>query len=213
MSVVERVEGVGEERDGGSAGGAGWLRAESVYVVALVGAGFALRVWGLSKMHFWDENVSADAETICCGKTNYSELDSRPPLLSLIFAGVFLVWNSTYAAAIVTALLNAARAAWTYLSGRMIAGRGGGGDGVAAVWVCAVLCGGAAGGAGVCDQPGRGHTAGGCAGAEPDRAGVGCCCGRWSGRRMRFAAAGFALAMCVLMRFGSLSSVGVLGSA
>jgi hypothetical protein len=78
---------------------------ECAFVVLLVAAAFVLRLWGLSKAHFWDETVYLqNAQVICCGKTNYSELGSRPPLLSLIFAGVFLLWHNVYAASIATAL-------------------------------------------------------------------------------------------------------------
>jgi 4-amino-4-deoxy-L-arabinose transferase-like glycosyltransferase len=213
MSAMEEIEAVGDERVRGGAVGARWVRAESVYVVALVAAGFALRVWGISKMHFWDENVYLqNAETICCGKTNYSELDSRPPLLSLIFAGVFLVWNSTYAAAIVTALLNAAGAAWIYLSGRMIAGR-------AAGVMASLLFGFAPFFVGVLREgPGYVVNQGGHSLLADAPALSLIALAFWLLLRAlerqtdaRLWAAGFALAMCVLMRFGSLSSVGVLG--
>src|ERR1019366_8787234 len=56
----------------------------------LVAAAFLVRIWGISKTHFWDEMVYLqNAQVICCGKINYSELDYRPPLLSLISAGCF----------------------------------------------------------------------------------------------------------------------------
>src|ERR1035438_684983 len=56
----------------------------------LVAAAFLVRIWGISKTHFWDEMVYLqNAQVICCGKINYSELDYRPPLLSLIYAGVY----------------------------------------------------------------------------------------------------------------------------
>ena len=75
-------------------------------------------------MHTWDENVYLqNAELMCCGKNNYNEIDSRPPLLSLLFAGVFLLWHSDYAAYVVTALLNALGPVVLYLAGRMIVGR------------------------------------------------------------------------------------------
>src|ERR1017187_9048160 len=97
---------------------------ESTFVVLLVAAAFVLRLWGLSKMHFWDEaSYLQNAEVICCGKTNFSELDFRAPLLSLIFAAVFLLWHNIYAADIVTALLNALGPALLYVSGRMVVGR------------------------------------------------------------------------------------------
>jgi 4-amino-4-deoxy-L-arabinose transferase-like glycosyltransferase len=44
-------------------------------------------------------------------------------LLSLVFAAVFLLWHHVYAASIVAALLNALGPAFLYFSGRMIAGR------------------------------------------------------------------------------------------
>ena len=102
------------------------VRFEWLFIAVLIVAAFALRLWPLSKDHFWDETVYLqNAQVICCGKLNYSELDSRPPLLSLILAAVFLFWNHVYAAAIVTALLNACGAALLYLGGRMIMGRAG----------------------------------------------------------------------------------------
>lgn len=75
------------------------LILEWSFIAFLLAAGFLLRVWGMSRMHFWDEAVYLqDAEVICCGKINYSELGSRPPLLSLFFAAIFLVWHHVYAA-------------------------------------------------------------------------------------------------------------------
>ena len=102
------------------------VRFEWLFIAALIVMAFALRLWPLSKDHFWDETVYLqNAQVICCGKLNYSELDSRPPLLSLIFAAVFFFWNHVYGAAIVVALLNACGAALLYLGGRMIIGRPG----------------------------------------------------------------------------------------
>jgi len=98
--------------------------AEAAFLLGLVAAGFVVRLWPLTRSHFWDETVYLqDAEVICCGKTNYSELSARPPLLSLLFAGVFLLWHDMYAASVVTALLNALGPALLYLSGRILEGR------------------------------------------------------------------------------------------
>ena len=97
---------------------------ELTFVVLLIAAAFVLRLWPLSKSHFWDEAVYLqNAEVICCGKTNYSELDSRPPLLSLVLASVFLLWHHVYAASIVTAFLNALGPVLLYAGGREIVGR------------------------------------------------------------------------------------------
>jgi 4-amino-4-deoxy-L-arabinose transferase-like glycosyltransferase len=64
-----------------------------------------------------------NAELICCGKNNYNEIDSRPPLLSLLFAGAFKVWHSDYAAYFVTAVLNALGPVVLYVAGRRFVGR------------------------------------------------------------------------------------------
>ena len=97
---------------------------EFFLLLLLVAAAFLVRIWGISKIHFWDEMVYLqNAQVICCGKINYSELDYRPPLLSLIYAGVFLLWHRIYAACIVTAFLNALGPVFLYLSGRLLMGR------------------------------------------------------------------------------------------
>jgi 4-amino-4-deoxy-L-arabinose transferase-like glycosyltransferase len=97
---------------------------EVFLILLLVAAAFLVRIWGISKLHFWDEMVYLqDAQVICCGKTNYSELDFRPPLISLIFAGVFLIWHHIYATCLVTAFLNALGPVFLYLAGRLSVGR------------------------------------------------------------------------------------------
>lgn len=98
--------------------------AEASFVMLVVAAAFLVRVWPLPTAHFWDETVYLqNAEVICCGKHNYSELDSRPPLLSLIFAAVFLLSHHVYAASIVAAFLNALGPALLYFGGREVVGR------------------------------------------------------------------------------------------
>jgi Dolichyl-phosphate-mannose-protein mannosyltransferase len=92
-------------------------------LLLLFAAAFLIRVWGLSYIHYWDEMVYLqNAKVICCGKTNYSELFFRPPLLSLLFAGVFLIRDHIFAASIVTAALNALGPVLLFLSGRKIVG-------------------------------------------------------------------------------------------
>lgn len=97
---------------------------ERWFLAVLFAAAFVVRLWGVSRMHGWDENVYLqNAELICCGKTNYNEIDSRPPLLSLLFAGALLLWHSDYAAYVVTAVLNALGPVLLYLAGRRLVGR------------------------------------------------------------------------------------------
>ena len=103
-------------------------RAEIAFLVAMTAAAFLVRLWPVWQVHFWDEAVYLqNAEVICCGKLNYSELSSRPPLLSLLFAGVFRLWHSVYAASILVALLNALGPLFLYLGGRRLVGRVGAG--------------------------------------------------------------------------------------
>ncbi len=84
---------------------------------------FLIRVWGLTYLHYWDEMVYLqNAKVICCGKTNYSELDFRPPLLSVLFAGAFLIRDHLFAACAVAAALNALGPVFLFLSGRRIVG-------------------------------------------------------------------------------------------
>ncbi|MBB5057299.1 4-amino-4-deoxy-L-arabinose transferase-like glycosyltransferase [Granulicella aggregans] len=97
---------------------------EPILLSLLVGAAFLIRVWGVSRAHFWDEMVYLqNAQVICCGKSNYSELSYRPPLISLLFAGVFLIWHSVYAASIVTALVNALGSLFLYRAAKLAFGR------------------------------------------------------------------------------------------
>jgi 4-amino-4-deoxy-L-arabinose transferase-like glycosyltransferase len=175
---------------------------QATFLVLVVAAAFVLRIWGLSKNRFWDETVYLqNAEVICCGKTNYSELDSRPPLLSLIFAGVYLLWHHIYAASIITALINALGVAFLYLSGRMIAGRIPAAIAALLLAFSPFMAGHGAGNSLLTDCPAltlilfsfwlllraiRNPTS------------------------LRFAYVGFAFALAVLMRFPSLASVGML---
>ena len=103
------------------------LKSKPAYLIVslllLFAGAFLIRVWGLSYAHYWDEMVYLqNAKVICCGKMNYSELGSRPPLLSLLFAGVFLIRDHIFAACIVTAALNALGPVFLFLSGRKIVG-------------------------------------------------------------------------------------------
>jgi len=186
------------------------LTWEWAFVVFVLGAGFLLRVWGLSKVHFWDEAVYLqNAEVICCGKVNYSELGNRPPLLSLFFALVFLVWHHVYAASIATALLNALGPVFLYFSGRMMAGR-------AAAVLASLLLAFSPYFVGVF-SPGFVSDDTGNSLLSDSPALTLLILALWLFLRalrqptdMPFAWAGFVLGLAVLMRFASLSSAGLL---
>jgi 4-amino-4-deoxy-L-arabinose transferase-like glycosyltransferase len=194
-------------------GGRRWVGVEWGFVVVVFVVAFVVRVWGVSRMHAWDENVYLlNAQQMCCGGSHYNEIDSRPPLLPLLFAGVFKVWHSDYAAYLLTAAMNALGVVFLYLAGRRYVGR-------RAAGIAAVLMGFTpffvgvfpAASSGFVSFP-TGHSLlSDCPaltlivlafwllvrGVERDSAG-------------EFGAAGVVLAMTVLMRFPSLASVGVL---
>lgn len=174
---------------------------EAVLLLALVVAAFLVRIWPMSTSHYWDETVYLqNAEVILGARSNYSELASRPPLLSILFAAVFVLWHSVYAAEIVTALLNALGPLFLYLIGRRLMGKAA--ASIAALMLAFLPFFVAAGNSLLSDSPAL-ALALLCfwllvEGVEADSR-------RW------FLLAGFAGAMAVLMRFASLPTIAVLG--
>jgi 4-amino-4-deoxy-L-arabinose transferase-like glycosyltransferase len=168
------------------------------------------RLWGISKIHYWDEMVYLqNAQAICCGKINYSELAFRPPLISLFYAAIFKFWHSIYAACIGAALLNAAAPVLLFFAGRLSVGR-------LASLLASCLFAISPFFVGVFP-----------AGFDSDNTGNSLLTDSpaltlitlsfWFLLRaiqkpsfFRFFLSGIALALCILMRFGSLSCVGIL---
>jgi 4-amino-4-deoxy-L-arabinose transferase-like glycosyltransferase len=190
-----------------------WAAFGPLCLLLLVAAAFLIRLWGMTKMHFWDEDVYLlNAQYFLNGHAGYLEIDSRPPLLPLLFAGAFHLWNSDYAAEIVTALLNALGPLFMFLAGRRIVGQ-------SAAAIAALLLAFGPFFVGVCPD-GNGGFVPNCNGHSlltdcPALTLI--LVSLWLGLRalekptaLRFAVFGFSLAMAVLMRLGSLSSVGVL---
>jgi 4-amino-4-deoxy-L-arabinose transferase-like glycosyltransferase len=189
------------------------VRLEIAGVALLAAAAFVVRFWGLSKMHFWDENVYLlNAEYIFCGKAGYLEIDSRPPLLSILFAGAFRFWHSDYAAAAVTALLNALGPVFLYLAGRKVTGKTPAALAALLLAFCPFFAGVFPDGSGGFVSNYTGHS------LLTDCPALSLILfSFWLLVRaiekqtdLRFACAGFSLAMAVLMRFGSLSSIAML---
>jgi 4-amino-4-deoxy-L-arabinose transferase-like glycosyltransferase len=186
---------------------------ECAFLVLLFVGALLVRLWGLTKMHGWDENVYLqNALMICCGKNNYNEIDSRPPLLSLLFSGVFRLWHSDYAAWILTATLNALGPIFLYLAGRKLVSR-------AAAAIAALLLAFAPFFVSVFPPASSGFT------SFPTGHSLLSDCPAltlillafWLLLRalekdsiLLFTAAGFVLALAVLMRFPSLASVAIL---
>src|SRR3990170_1584648 len=120
---AETAPGISHRRAGASSkSGSRWRpAAEITFLLLLFAAAFLVRLWPIWQVHFWDEAVYLqNAKVICCGKTNYSELSSRPPLLSLLFAGAFALWNHDYAASLLVALLNGLAPVFLYWAGKML---------------------------------------------------------------------------------------------
>ena len=139
----------------------------------------------------------------------HSELDFRPPLISLLIAGVFLVRHSIFAASIATAFVNALGPLFLYRAGRLAVGR------VPAA-IAALLLAFSPFFAGVFPD---GFTSDGTGNSlltdSPALTLV--LVAFWLLLRaldrqnaLRFAWGGLALAAAMLMRFGSLPSVGIL---
>ncbi|MGB8098227.1 MAG: glycosyltransferase family 39 protein, partial [Terracidiphilus sp.] len=205
------------DADIGSASGRLKNRGRSAWrwaaLALLVACAFLIRIWGVTKMHFWDENVYLlNAEYFYGGHAGYLEIDSRPPLLSLLFAAAFHAWHSDYAAEIVAMLLNALGPLFLFLAGCRIVGRN-------AAAIAALLL------AFVPFFIGIFTADGGGAAVNSNGHSLRTDCpaltlillALWLGTRalakqtdLRFAAFGFSMAMAVLMRFASLSSVGFL---
>ena len=84
---------------------------------------FFLRTFPLTFSHYWDEAVYLqNAKVISEGRTNYSELSYRPPMLSVFFAAGFLLWDNVYVANIVEGLLTSLVVLFSYLLVRSIWG-------------------------------------------------------------------------------------------
>ncbi|MGI9101623.1 MAG: glycosyltransferase family 39 protein [Terriglobales bacterium] len=172
----------------------------AVLLLLLVGAAFLVRLWPVRQVHFWDEAVYLqNAEVICCAKTNYSELDSRPPLLSLLFAIAFRIWHSAYAAGILTAALNSLGPLFLYLAGRRVVGKCGAAIAAMLLTFLPFFISGATGNSLLTDSPALTLV-------------LVCF---WMLLKSEdsetwFAGAGFAGAMAVLMRFASLPTIAVL---
>jgi 4-amino-4-deoxy-L-arabinose transferase-like glycosyltransferase len=75
-----------------------------------------IRVVPLTYSHFWDETVFLqDAKVISDGRTNYDEFFERPPLLSILYAAGFSLWDNIYVANLVQGLLTTLAVLFAFL--------------------------------------------------------------------------------------------------
>ena len=197
-----------------------WVGWERVFVGVLFVGAFVVRLWGVSHRHGWDENVYLlDAQQMWRGASHYNEIDSRPPLLSLMYAGVMWLRGGELGVWVVTAVMNALGPVLLYVAGRRVVGR-------AAAAIAALLLGFTPFFVGVFPPAASGFVSFPTGhsllsdspaltlillvfwllvrGVEQDSA------VKSTAAALEFGAAGVVLALTVLMRFPSLASVGVL---
>jgi 4-amino-4-deoxy-L-arabinose transferase-like glycosyltransferase len=82
-----------------------------------------LRTVPLTYSHFWDETVFLqNAKVILDGRTNYEEFHHRPPLLSLLYALGFAIWDDVYVANLVQGLVTTLTVVFAFLYARQAFG-------------------------------------------------------------------------------------------
>ena len=89
-------------------------------------AGFLLRFFPVrGGYHYWDETVYLQHAEILSGESpdNYNEFDFRPPLFSLILAGVFLISSSLISAHLAVAGLSSLVIVLVYIIGQELYSR------------------------------------------------------------------------------------------
>jgi len=85
-------------------------------LVVIILIGIILRLWPLQIAHWWDETAYLqNAEVIFSGHSNYDEFQIRPPLLSLLIAGIFIFYHNIFSAGILTAILGSLGIFFIYL--------------------------------------------------------------------------------------------------
>jgi len=90
-------------------------------LVLIILLGIILRLWPIQVAHWWDEtSYLQNAEVIFSGSSNYDEFQIRPPLLSLLIAGMFIFYHNTFSAGILTALLGSLGIFFIYLLSKRI---------------------------------------------------------------------------------------------
>ncbi len=100
-------------------------RATTVYVMVALALLLALliRTLPLTYSHFWDETVFLqNARVILDGRDNYHELNYRPPLLPLLYACGFALWDHVYVANLVQGIVSTLTVVFVFLLVRPLFG-------------------------------------------------------------------------------------------
>lgn len=83
---------------------------------------FVARIYPIQTVHWWDETVYLQHAEIIVGlkEDNYSEFNLRPPLLSIFFGIIFLIWQNVIAASFLVALIGVIGVFYAYLLGEKL---------------------------------------------------------------------------------------------
>jgi 4-amino-4-deoxy-L-arabinose transferase-like glycosyltransferase len=82
-----------------------------------------VRTVPLTYSHFWDETVFLQhAKVIVDGRTNFDEFFSRPPLLSVLYAFGFAIWDNVYVANLVQGVVTTLVVLFAFLYVRPVFG-------------------------------------------------------------------------------------------
>ncbi len=104
--------------------GGGLRRNDALLLAGILLAALLLRTIPLTYSHFWDETVYLQhARIIIDGRTNYNEFDYKAPLLSILYAAGYLVWNDIYVANVVQGIASTLAVLFAFLYVRRIFGR------------------------------------------------------------------------------------------
>ncbi len=87
-----------------------------IALALIVALAALVRAVPLTYSHFWDETVFLQhAKVILDGRTNYQEFFHRPPLLSVLYALGFALWDNIYVANIVQAIVTTLAVLFAFL--------------------------------------------------------------------------------------------------
>ncbi len=102
-------------------------KTKKILIFAILGllllVSFVVNIWPIRTAFWWDETVYLqNAEVIHSGKVNYNELQFRPPLLSILFAGAYIFYHNILSAEIIVALLASMGTLFMFFIGKELYG-------------------------------------------------------------------------------------------
>lgn len=90
-----------------------------LFIILLLVVPFFLRLLPLRNAHYWDETVYLQhSEIMFSGRDNYSELNFRPPMMSILFFFGYLIWHDALMAHIIISLIGVIGIYFMYILGK-----------------------------------------------------------------------------------------------